>query len=193
MVNIAIIGARDAEYLIEQIRQSTVNWNVVCIGDNATQINGKTIQNVIIKKVDDVIALYQKREIDKIIIAVRKGYSRYCLLKQIKTGNVKSEDIVMLKPSPLTYHQPIVFNNTNKYYGQHWMNFGEMENIGRTIIHHLETHVADGCNLNCKGCLHFSNLYGRDEMPDLNEILENVKHINCHFSSYNIICTTRKR
>lgn len=36
----------------------------------------------------------------------------------------------------------------------------DLEKIDKPVLTHLETNIMDGCNLNCRGCSHFSNLFG---------------------------------
>lgn len=54
-------------------------------------------------------------------------------------------------------------------------------NSNRPLLKSMETHVVDYCNLNCKGCSHFSNLYHKGDMipfdiycKDLKQLSENV-------------------
>lgn len=46
------------------------------------------------------------------------------------------------------------------------------------VLKYLETHIANGCNLKCKGCTHFSNLYSPKDMVDLEYFNEQIKIIN---------------
>lgn len=59
--------------------------------------------------------------------------------------------------------------------------WNDADYLDKPILHSLETNVMDGCNLNCRGCSHFSNLFERDEKvsfdtfcKDLKKITENV-------------------
>lgn len=45
--------------------------------------------------------------------------------------------------------------------------FDQMTKITDCDLLYLETHVADTCNLKCKGCMHFSNLATSHNFPDL--------------------------
>lgn len=177
MTNIAIVGARDAEYLLSQIERNCVEWNVKYIGDNSLNVIGKKIKDVRVIKNKDLRDVYCHQEVDKIVIAVRKGYSRYCILNQMLELGIKQEDILLLKPSPLTHRQSIIFDNQNEQYLQYWFSFNESQKSGKTLIHHLETHAADGCNLNCCGCLHFSNLYKKDEFPNWKNTIKDLQYI----------------
>lgn len=43
----------------------------------------------------------------------------------------------------------------------------DLSNWGELIMPHIELHISDKCNLNCKGCSHFSPLYN-----DINAVFE---------------------
>lgn len=56
------------------------------------------------------------------------------------------------------------------------------DTVDKPLLWHLETNVVDNCNLNCRGCSHFSNIYGhRDKVPfdifcrDLQKIADNIE------------------
>lgn len=56
-----------------------------------------------------------------------------------------------------------------------------------TDLLYLETHVADTCNLKCKGCMHFSNLAVDSNFPDLAEFEKDFKRLSELFSNIFII------
>ena len=47
-------------------------------------------------------------------------------------------------------------------------------NKSKMYIPYLETNIIDGCNLNCKGCTHFSPLFRRDEIYPLETFRSDV-------------------
>lgn len=56
-----------------------------------------------------------------------------------------------------------------------------------TDLLYLETHVADTCNLKCKGCMHFSNLAVNPNFPDLSEFEKDFKRLSKLFSNIFIV------
>lgn len=44
-----------------------------------------------------------------------------------------------------------------------------VDNIIKPVLPYLETHIVNGCNLKCKGCSHFSNLYTSDDVVDFGQ------------------------
>ncbi|MDE6568466.1 MAG: radical SAM protein [Lachnospiraceae bacterium] len=184
-MKVAIFGCRDGEYLYQQIEQNgKEKYQVCCFCDNASKYLNTLIAGIPVLGFDRMVQKYRKREIEAIIVAVRKGYSRYCIIEQLKKEGI--DNIVLLKPGPLTYHLPIVFDENETGYRRQWMFLKEQK---LPVIHHLEAHAADGCNLNCKGCLHFANLYDRGELPDLRKLLEDIRRVeeNCEIFQFRIL------
>lgn len=48
----------------------------------------------------------------------------------------------------------------------------------RPLLRHLETNIVDCCNLNCKGCSHFSNLYHKGERIPFETYCRDLKLIS---------------
>lgn len=173
-MKVAIFGCRDGEYLFQQIeRNGKEKYQVCYFCDNASQYINTQIGSIPVLGVKEIAQKYIEHEIEAVIVAVRKGYSRYCIVKQLQKEKI--DKIILLKPSPLTYRLPIIFDDRKGEYYSQWMFLSEQR---KPIIHHLEVHAADGCNLNCRGCLHFANLYGREELPDLSKNLSDIEKIS---------------
>ena len=47
-------------------------------------------------------------------------------------------------------------------------------NWGDAVLPRLEMHIADHCNLNCKGCTHYAPLFEK-KLPDRNEVIFGLK------------------
>ena len=47
-----------------------------------------------------------------------------------------------------------------------------------TDLLYLETHVADTCNLKCRGCMHFSNIAIHPNYPDLQRFEQDFKRLS---------------
>lgn len=185
IMKVAIFGCRDGEYLYQQIKQNGKRkYQVCCFCDNSSKYHNTLIAGIPVLGLATVVQKYKKQEIEAVIIAVRKGYSRYCIIEQLKKEGI--DKIILLKPSPLTFGLPIRFDEEETGYHRQWMFLDEQK---KPVIHHLEAHAADGCNLNCRGCLHFANLYGKDELPDLSKLLEDIKKIaeNCEIFQFRIL------
>lgn len=49
-------------------------------------------------------------------------------------------------------------------------------------LNQLEFHMADHCNLNCKGCTHFSNLVSEPKFADYNQFVKDIGQLAKYFS-----------
>ncbi|MCI8672202.1 MAG: radical SAM protein [Lachnospiraceae bacterium] len=55
------------------------------------------------------------------------------------------------------------------------------EKWGGSVLPQVEMHIIDSCNLNCRGCAHFSPIFP-DDLPDLNLRMYDVKRLKEKFS-----------
>lgn len=54
-------------------------------------------------------------------------------------------------------------------------------------LFYLEVHASDHCNLNCKGCMHFSPLVKESVFPDFNKLSEDIHQLNKFIKHIDII------
>ena len=54
-------------------------------------------------------------------------------------------------------------------------------------LYYLEIHAADHCNLNCKGCTHFSNIVKGEKFPDIKEFSEDMRQLSVLFHNIEFI------
>lgn len=65
----------------------------------------------------------------------------------------------------------------------------DCSNWGENVLPKVEMHIADNCNLNCKGCTHFSPVFGK-ELPELNDRIKdviNLKEKVSHIALFSIL------
>ena len=63
----------------------------------------------------------------------------------------------------------------------------KMDTIDENTLPYVEMHVVDYCNLNCKGCTHFSALYNK-KFPKFENRIRDVERVNKIFSNIFIFC-----
>ena len=69
------------------------------------------------------------------------------------------------------------FNNVCHDYIDFWQeNCTKIDKWWNTVLNHVEMHIMDACNLNCRGCTHFAPLFSK-EIPDFYSRIEDVKTI----------------
>lgn len=119
--------------------------------------------------VDFLEKLYEK-EIDAVIIATRGNYSRLCIIQQLKRTKIKRVGI--FKFSAHDFRKKIQFDEfaDSKYIV--WL-----YKLEKPVLPYLEVNVEDACNLKCKGCTHFSNLFEELSSADLQQFKQDIMQI----------------
>ena len=114
------------------------------------------------------LAQARRQKVDLILIAILDYTS---VFDQLKNEDVSGIGIIKGNVRVISGN---IYEDENII----WMT--EIE-IHKPVLKHLETNIMDGCNLNCKGCSHFSNLFMRNAhisydilCDDLRKIAENT-------------------
>lgn len=147
-MKIAIWGAGEfGKYIIGQLRQNN-DIHIICIIDNYIK-NDINIAGIEIVSPADYLQRYNE-ETDCVIVTFLNGI---CIRNQLqKMGIIKwgiVNDFVFHKKLSLSCNleeDPYIIWNTDK-------------EVDLPVMETLETNVVDYCNLNCKGCSHFSNIF----------------------------------
>ncbi len=180
-MKLAIFGVRDAGYVKEQVERNTGGlWEVVILADNKeelwdTEMDLSENKKVKIISCQALSERYHRGEIDGVLVAVRNGHNRWCIADQLQKAGITKVGFV--KPSAITYRWPIVFSE-NQDSSLRTEQIVWMDEVKKPMIHYLEIHAIDSCNLNCKGCLHFSSLYHHSERPDIDQLIRDVHQLS---------------
>lgn len=171
-MKIAIWGTKkEAIYLYNQIKSDGKN-RVVCFVDNNKNICDPLIDNKPIYSIDKLKKMYPD-QIDTVILALRNGYSIACILKQLKYSNIKN--IGLLKPLAYDYNEKICLEENNAHVI--WTNMLRMP-----ILPYLQVVLIKTCNLNCKGCTHFANLFNKrldnDNTYPIQKLKEDLRKVS---------------
>lgn len=141
---IAIYGHdRFALFVIKRIKQYGFQNVSIIISD---ELSGTNIYNTPVFSLYDAVKLYHK-DFDKILIVEEMPYKdeKYLLLHKYGFSDV----YVLLKESKEIFSSKNVLSESAI---QHF------NLINKPVLRYVELHLVDFCNLNCKGCTHFSNI-----------------------------------
>lgn len=113
--------------------------------------------------------LYSK-EIDAVIVAVRGTHSRLSIIQQLRKAGIKRTGIFKFSAHDFGKKVGIDEDGNSEYVV--WL-----DKVSKPVIPYLETHIMDSCNLNCKGCTHFSNLFDTDSEVILKRFEDDINRI----------------
>ena len=171
-MKIAIWGTKkEAVYLYHQIKSNKEN-HVVCFVDNDKSVCNSLIDNKPVYSIDNLKKLYPV-QVDTIILALRNGYSIACILKQLKSNDINK--IGLLKPLVYDYNEKICLEKNNVHVI--WIDMLRMP-----ILPYLQVILTKTCNLNCKGCTHFANLFNKqldnDNTYPIQKLKEDLRKVS---------------
>ena len=168
-MRIAICGTDDKAYKIKLILDKLAYHNIVIemfIGPDLTGINYDSIP--IVSENELLCQDYSDRIDGFIISSEYYGLTRMAIYKKLKTSVYENKQIYMPDYETL-------------------LKYGEVENLSiekllvpyedSSQLFYLEVHAADHCNLNCKGCMHFSSLVKGKVFPDFNRLSADVHQL----------------
>ena len=148
---IAIWGAgKFGRYVLKLLKEKDLD--IVCFIDKNLDLVNLKIDGINVIP-PDYLQVPNSYSIDYILIAFMNGISIYDQLsrfRDIKFGFVK--DCVLIQQLDL---KSDLLNDRNIF----WIDSTE-----KPLLRALEANIVDYCNLNCKGCSHFSNLYKKGDM-----------------------------
>jgi len=150
-MQIAIWGAgKFGNYILRQIKDNNT-VDVICIIDKNPDLNMEQGIKVV---TPSVFTEEYSNKIDCILVAFLNGRS---VRKQLMDMNVKAWGIIMDRVWLEQLQVAKDLKNDNNIL---WNDSEEIELL--PVMETLETNVVDYCNLNCKGCSHFSNIFSKD-------------------------------
>lgn len=168
-MRIAICGTDDKAFKIKSILDRLAYHNIVVgmfIGPDAI---GLCHDNIPIIPENELLNRDYSEEIDGFIISPEHyGLTRLSIYKKLK-ASVYANKKIYLPDFETLYNEGNVKDLS-------------IEKIlvpyeDSSQLFYLEVHAADHCNLNCKGCMHFSSLVKEKVFPDFNRLSEDVHQL----------------
>ena len=168
---IAIWGAgKFGKYIFAQLKKQYDNC-IVCFVDKNDNLIGQKIQNVEIIKPERLQS--EEFQIDYLLISFTDGidiYDQLLKFENIKVGIIKNR----------VFNQQLdVKDNLNVDRNIFWV-----KQRNKPLLKYLETNIVDYCNLNCKGCSHFSNLFNVGDMISFDSYCKDLELISNHVNLF---------
>ena len=171
-MKIAIWGTKkEAEYLCSCI-DKILGSEAVCFIDNDKGKHGDCIKGRPVYSIESLKALYPK-EVDTVILALRNGYSIMEIVEQLQSAGISK--IGLLKPLAYDFSKSVDLSAESRQIL--WL-----KNERKPLMGYLQVILIKTCNLNCKGCTHFANLFNlknvADNEYDINELEKDMGKIS---------------
>lgn len=163
---IAIWGGagKFGRYIYDQLKNRK-DIDIKCFLDRDSSWLDKKIDGIEIYSPEQ-LRLSGRISIDYVLISFLDGISIYNQLSKfvgIKFGIIKNKVFL----DKLELKGKLIEDN----------NIFWITDSNRPLLKTVETHVADHCNLNCRGCSHFSSLYHADDVIHFDAYCRDVKQL----------------
>lgn len=167
-LRIAIWGAgKFGQYVIKKLRNNS-NIEIVCFLDRNKEIVGNLVEGIKVVHTEELLNI--KNKMDCILVAFVNCIDLYDELREYN-------DVTFGFINNRIFFEELDINDDIKTE----QNIFWVKNCKKPLLKTLETNIVDFCNLKCKGCSHFSNLYSKGEMisydvfcRDLQQVSKNV-------------------
>lgn len=165
-MNIAFFGLGHIckDFLNNMDKSQNSDYDVKYVVDNNSELWGTIVNGVPVISPDELVKKYSS-EVDGVVITVFESRVRNQILTQLKELKIYNISFVHTYP----------FQN-QKYLKKDDLKWYNTE--ADPIVTYLDVQLADNCNLNCKGCSHFSNLFKEDSFCDLETYKRDLKRIS---------------
>ncbi|MDE7131955.1 MAG: 4Fe-4S cluster-binding domain-containing protein [Lachnospiraceae bacterium] len=169
-MNIAIWGTGSiGKYILKQIRNNEA-YDVSYFVDSNRKLWGEKIEGVEVISPEQLQKIYHCN-IAFLLVAFSNAISIYSQLVKMKIdkfGIVRNRVFeAQLKLDLDLFQDNNILWNDAPY-------------LDKPILISLETNIVDDCNLNCRGCSHFSNLFERGTGVPFETYCRDLKHIAEH-------------
>ncbi len=180
-MNIALFGAGKFGKMIKNHIEKTTEYTVKYFIDNNPKLYEKQIENLPIISFDQLLeCMYDKENgIEYVIISAIKFSENICRQFDSCSVNFKGNNIELLNHKINTYARPDV---------NEILQIPNIPINDKPMILTLGVNLTDVCNLNCKSCAHFCNLFDRNESQSFDDYKKDIKYLseNCIVGSFSI-------
>ncbi len=154
MTRKVILKRKNAESILQALHKNG-EYEVIAITDKREGLSIPEGYNGPLISTFDAAKLYHSEKADEILITEdMRMQTLQDIVGELHAWGVDEKDVRIVRREFLK--EPVAENLI------HWEKYSR--------IPYLEFHVADHCNLNCKGCVHFSPLVRESVFPKLSDV-----------------------
>lgn len=173
-MDIAIWGTGNfGKYIQQQIKEND-SYHIKYFVDRNSLLWGTQIDGIEVISPEQLKKIFSD-ELEFVLIAFTNGISTYETLLELdidRFGIVRNRIFeAKLQLAKNLYQDRNIFWSNASY-------------LNKPLMKSLETNIVDDCNLNCRGCSHFSNLFKRGEMVPFDTFCKDLRQVSEHVYIY---------
>lgn len=173
-MDIAIWGTGNVgKYIYEQLGHNK-NYKIRYFVDSNVSLQGKQIEGIEVLSPKRLQERFSA-ELEFVLVAFTNGISLYERLEDMKINRFGIVQNRVFE-SRLNLMSDL-FQDRNIFWN-------DISDPVKPLLRNLETNIVDDCNLNCKGCSHFSNLFKRGASVPFEVYRRDLKQVADHVHLY---------
>lgn len=173
-MRIAIWGAGEFGCLIKSKIEALSDVQLVCFLDGSRNKDDSCVGGTRVLHSSRLSEI--RGTVDAVLISVIKAEAVYEIIEQLKEE--KYHDFGVVKVSAYDREREFLFNDHTHYGDIRWNTNGMWE---KPLLNIMETNLIDVCNLNCRACSHFAQLFPKGNgmtlqtfQRDIRKVAENI-------------------
>lgn len=168
-MNIIIWGYNDSgKYIVDRLIEDQAN--IVCVVDNNPCYKGNFHANVPVCSYEVAKKKYFGLPRLCVLITAKRAESIFQIINIV--SEIECNYIGIVKPRVQEFNRDFYVSQFSKEIS--WYKFdGEQF----SVIPRIEINLIDGCNLNCKGCAHFSSIFSSEDIYNLEKYENDLKSL----------------
>ncbi|MCR4591445.1 MAG: radical SAM protein [Lachnospiraceae bacterium] len=164
MKNIAFWGSKNTGRFLLKSCPEDINVKFFLI-DNGEENGGDQKEGKVpVISLSGLKERWDKKEIDAVYIYTYTRYSLSGIIKKLHDAGIR--------------HIGVFRHRVGIGQRLDWNDVVFTDELGKPFLPYLQINLVDGCNLNCKGCAHFANLFDTTEITDISEFKKDLSYLS---------------
>lgn len=178
-MRLAICGSDDKALKVKRVLDNIPTSDVeiiMFVGPHSSETEN---QNIPVISEKEILEIDHSGDLDGFVISPEYyGLTRINTYKKLKASFYATKEIFMPDFETLQ-----LYKNEKVADVKHML----VPYEDASQLFYLEVHAADHCNLNCKGCMHFSSLVRENVLPNFKELIQDIKQLKKIINHIDII------
>lgn len=163
-MNIAFWGSKNTGRFILKSCPEDIDVKYFLIDDGTGQTEQQKEGKVPVISLDGLKERWEAGEIDAVFIYTYTRYSLSGIIRKLYSYEIR--------------HIGVFRKRVGIGQRLDWTEVIFLDELDKPFLPYLQINLVDGCNLNCKGCAHFANLFDTTQITDIEEFRNDLTFLS---------------
>lgn len=164
MQNIAFWGSKNTGRFILKSCPEDINVKYFLVDNGEEPLKPSKEGQVPVISLTELKEKFREGEIDAVYIYTYTRYTLSGIIRKLKGAGID--------------HIGVFRHRVGLGEKLDWSQVVFLDELGKPFLPYLQINIVDGCNLNCKGCAHFANLFDVSDITPLSEFRKDLEFLS---------------